>query len=151
MADSAAAEAPEAPTEEAAVAEEEAAVAEPSEAVPTATDAAAVKAPEAAPAEEDANALATSLTAAATARLLHRQEQIASALEEKRDDAAHLITSALRARRFKKLLNNNDLIAADPGLKVVPCVLSAASSPPHFPHVACSAPLHNARYLPALS
>jgi len=111
---SAAAEASEAapPTEEAAIA-----IAEASEAVPPATP--AQSRIHRAIAEKDGAALCTSLTSAATTRLLKRQEQIANVLEEKRDHAALLITSALRARRFKKLLNNNDLIAADPGLKML--------------------------------
>merc|ERR1711865_541103 len=48
----------------------------------------------------------------------HKQK-IENHEEQKRQQAAFVITMALRARRFKKLLSNNKLIGNDPGLKAL--------------------------------
>ena len=60
------------------------------------------------------------------------QQKIAAAEDEKKDEAALCITAALRARRFRKLLNNDDLIASDPGLKALrTCIVRRCAGSGH--------------------
>ena len=54
-----------------------------------------------------------------------RKALIKEAEEERRQEATLTITAALRAKRFKKLLNNTALIGNDPALAVeIPLTLS---------------------------
>lgn len=48
-----------------------------------------------------------------------RKALIKEAEEERRQEATLTITAALRAKRFKKLLNNNALTGNDPALTVI--------------------------------
>jgi len=84
-----------------------------------------------APSTSDSPAAAAP-AAAAAAPPVTLKEKVAAAQEEKRHEASFMITAALRARRFKKMLNNNDLIAADPGLKALrTCLVRRCSGTGH--------------------